>query len=167
MQRSAVKQQDACWLGWREHNRISKERGTESWAGSNTMLSIVNAINSIKKTMMTAQRWIRFILLQAMASATEHLLAEVWAQGGVRDVYADFNELTLNITTNALFGVDMSSSQAAGISGKHPRTPQPLPVPALNQRHLRFTMGLSQSCLMVSKLSRVCRHNSTSVWTPT
>ena len=54
-----------------------------------------------------------------MASATEHLLADVWAQGGVRDVYADFNELTLNITTNALFGVDMSSSQAAGISGKH------------------------------------------------
>lgn len=60
------------------------------------------------------------IVLQAMASATQHLLEEVWAQGGVRDVYADFNELTLNITTNALFGVDMSSSQAAGISGEHP-----------------------------------------------
>lgn len=59
-----------------------------------------------------------FLLLQAMASSTEHLLAHVWGQGGVRDVYADFNELTLNITTNALFGVDMSSAQAAGISGK-------------------------------------------------
>ena len=64
-----------------------------------------------------------------MASATEHLLAEVWAQGGVRDVYADFNELTLNITTNALFGVDMSSSQAAGISGKHSQGKPPLPPP--------------------------------------
>lgn len=52
----------------------------------------------------------------AMCSATGHMLAEVWSQGGVRDVYADFNELTLNITTNALFGVDMSSSQALGIS---------------------------------------------------
>ncbi|DBA77753.1 TPA: hypothetical protein ACH3X2_008443 [Trebouxia sp. C0005] len=52
----------------------------------------------------------------AMCSATGHMLAEVWSQSGVRDVYADFNELTLNITTNALFGVDMSSSQALGIS---------------------------------------------------
>ncbi|DBB01015.1 TPA: hypothetical protein ACH3X1_000917 [Trebouxia sp. C0004] len=52
----------------------------------------------------------------AMCSATGHMLAEVWGQGGVRDVYADFNELTLNITTNALFGVDMSSSQALSIS---------------------------------------------------
>ena len=52
-----------------------------------------------------------------MCEATGHMLAEVWSQGGVRDVYADFNELTLSITTNALFGVDMSSSQALGISG--------------------------------------------------
>ncbi len=56
--------------------------------------------------------------MQAMCSATEHMLAEVWFEGGVRDVYADFNELTLNITTNALFGVDMSSSQALSISGE-------------------------------------------------
>lgn len=52
----------------------------------------------------------------AMSSATQHMLRRVWGRGGVRDVYADFNELTLNITTNALFGVDMSSCQAAGIS---------------------------------------------------
>lgn len=56
--------------------------------------------------------------MQAMCSATEHMLAEVWFEGGVRDVYADFNELTLNITTNALFGVEMSSSQALSISGE-------------------------------------------------
>ena len=60
-----------------------------------------------------------------MCAATEHMLAEVWAQDGVRDVYADFNELTLNITTNALFGVDMSSSQAAGISGECPPAQRP------------------------------------------
>lgn len=47
------------------------------------------------------------------------MLADVWSTGGVRDVYADFNELTLDITTNALFGVDMSSSQALNISGKY------------------------------------------------
>ena len=57
--------------------------------------------------------------MQAMSSATQHMLADVWSTGGVRDVYADFNELTLNITTNALFGVDMSSSQALGISGEY------------------------------------------------
>ena len=52
-----------------------------------------------------------------MSSATQHMLGGLWGRGGVRDVYADFNELTLNITTNALFGVNMSSRQAAGISG--------------------------------------------------
>ena len=56
--------------------------------------------------------------MQAMTSATQHMLMHTWSKGGVRDVYADFNELTLDITTNALFGVDMSSSQAAGISGE-------------------------------------------------
>ena len=87
------------------------------------------AFNNVHETMMTAVCWMNSAALglQAMASATEHLLAEVWAQGGVRDVYADFNELTLNITTNALFGVDMSSSQAAGISGKRSSTQASFP----------------------------------------
>lgn len=57
-------------------------------------------------------------VLQAMSEATEHMLSSVWASGGTRDVYADYNDLTLSITTNALFGVDMSSSQSAGISSK-------------------------------------------------
>ena len=46
------------------------------------------------------------------------MLSNTWADRGTRDVYADYNELTLSITTNALFGVDMSSSQSAGISSK-------------------------------------------------
>lgn len=62
-------------------------------------------------------------------SATEHLLGHVWAEGGVRDVYADFNELTLTITTNALFGVDVSSRQAAGITGE-PAAPPAIVVHA-------------------------------------
>lgn len=57
-------------------------------------------------------------MLQAMSEATEHMLSSVWVSGGIRDVYADYNDLTLSITTNALFGVDMSSSQSAGISSK-------------------------------------------------
>lgn len=56
--------------------------------------------------------------MQAMSQATQHMLDSVWAAGGSRDVYADYNELTLSITTNALFGVNMSSSQSAGISSK-------------------------------------------------
>lgn len=55
-----------------------------------------------------------------MSQATQHMLSNTWADRGTRDVYADYNELTLSITTNALFGVDMSSSQSAGISSKHP-----------------------------------------------
>ena len=58
-------------------------------------------------------------VVQAMSQATQHMLSSVWASGGgARDVYADYNELTLSITTNALFGVDMTSRQSAGISGK-------------------------------------------------
>ena len=57
--------------------------------------------------------------MQAMSSATQDMLGGVWSEGGIRDVYADFNELTLNITTIALFGVDMSSRQALGISGRY------------------------------------------------
>lgn len=56
--------------------------------------------------------------MQAMSSATEDMLSKVWTAGEARDVYADYNDLTLDITTNALFGVDMNSSQAAGISGE-------------------------------------------------
>lgn len=72
--------------------------------------------------------------MQAMTSATQHMLSRVWSKGGVRDVYADFNELTLDITTKALFGVNMSSSQAAGISGRCDLKPAPAVTLALLPR---------------------------------
>ncbi|KAG2496159.1 hypothetical protein HYH03_005761 [Edaphochlamys debaryana] len=40
----------------------------------------------------------------AMVAATEDMLEGAWGRGGVRDVYADFNELTLQVTLEALFG---------------------------------------------------------------
>ncbi|KAG2448545.1 hypothetical protein HYH02_006436 [Chlamydomonas schloesseri] len=41
----------------------------------------------------------------AMVAATEDMMRGVWgAAGGTRDVYADFNELTLQVTLEALFG---------------------------------------------------------------
>ena len=48
----------------------------------------------------------------AMVQATRQLLDGAWAadRGGVRDVYADFNALTFDITLVALFGADVASS---------------------------------------------------------
>lgn len=42
-----------------------------------------------------------------------------WREGAVRDVYTDFNELTLRITLTALFGADMDSSAAREVTGMH------------------------------------------------
>ncbi|KAF5834729.1 cytochrome P450, partial [Dunaliella salina] len=46
----------------------------------------------------------------AMVSATQNTLINRWQSGGERNVYADFNELTLEITLDALFGIHASDS---------------------------------------------------------
>jgi len=46
------------------------------------------------------------------------LLCALCAAGGVRDVYSDFNELTLEITLEALFGIKASSAEG-GYSSHH------------------------------------------------
>ena len=56
---------------------------------------------------------------QAMAAATQKLLATTWAGGGERDIYADLNQLTLDIVTEVLFGWDIPRQQAQTIVGKH------------------------------------------------
>ena len=56
--------------------------------------------------------------VQAMAAATQKLLASAWAGGGERDVYADLNQLTLDIVTEVLFGWDIPRQQAQTIVGK-------------------------------------------------
>jgi len=42
----------------------------------------------------------------------------MWRQGGRRDVYADFNDLTLRITVDALFGSTVDSRQARRVAGE-------------------------------------------------
>lgn len=61
---------------------------------------------------------------QAMLGATATLTTRRWRDGAARDVYADFNSLTLDITLEALFGGgagsssgDSSSGGGAGITG--------------------------------------------------
>lgn len=51
-----------------------------------------------------------------MTACTGRMLRDRWApdRGGVRDVYADFNSLTFDITIEALFGSDV----ATGAEGK-------------------------------------------------
>ena len=57
---------------------------------------------------------------QAMAAATQRLVDGPWAGGGPRDVYADFNALTLDIVTEVLFGWDIAREQASLIVGAQP-----------------------------------------------
>lgn len=47
-----------------------------------------------------------------MVAVTQGMLQAKWASGGVRDVYKDYNELTLRITMNALFGADTDGPEA-------------------------------------------------------
>ena len=55
----------------------------------------------------------------AMASCTQAALADGrrWRGGVVRDVYPAFNDLTLGITMQALFGARLHAADANGITG--------------------------------------------------
>ncbi len=55
--------------------------------------------------------------VQAMGSATRQMLATSWSGSGRRDVYSDFNALTLQITTEALFGKNLPAEQGAKVTG--------------------------------------------------
>lgn len=56
--------------------------------------------------------------MQAMADSTEALLATHWQHSGCRDVYKDFNALTLQITTQALFGNDLPAAEGIKVTGQ-------------------------------------------------
>ena len=53
----------------------------------------------------------------AMASAGAALLSKQWSSRSLRDVYADFNDLTLAIVADALFGADVRGEDARAING--------------------------------------------------
>jgi len=46
---------------------------------------------------------------QAMVDITRRMVGEDWRRDGVRDMYADFNELTMEIVAAALFGASEDS----------------------------------------------------------
>lgn len=52
---------------------------------------------------------------EAMVNITEKMVEKNWLSGGVRDVYADFNELTMEIVASALFGADERSEGMAQV----------------------------------------------------
>ena len=56
--------------------------------------------------------------MQAMADSTEALLATHWQRSGCRDVYKDLNALTLQITTQALFGNDLPAAEGIKVTGQ-------------------------------------------------
>ncbi len=52
-----------------------------------------------------------------MARAMRQMLATSWSGSGRRDVYSDFNALTLQISTEALFGENLPADQGARVTG--------------------------------------------------
>ena len=53
----------------------------------------------------------------SMARAGDALLRTKWSTRQLRDVYADFNDLTLSIVADALFGADVRGARASQING--------------------------------------------------
>lgn len=54
--------------------------------------------------------------VQAVEGATSAMLSQEWRFGGRRDVYADFNGLTLAVTVDALFGSAVDRVQSQQVS---------------------------------------------------
>ncbi|CAK0782573.1 hypothetical protein CVIRNUC_005785 [Coccomyxa viridis] len=54
---------------------------------------------------------------KAMTDSTEAMLATQWQHSGRRDVYKDFNALTLQVTTQALFGDDLPAAEGLRVTG--------------------------------------------------
>ena len=64
-------------------------------------------------------------VMQAMAAATEQMMQTRWRPGAQRDIYADFNALTLDVTTRALFGSNLQASDSRQITGESARHAYP------------------------------------------
>ena len=53
---------------------------------------------------------------KCMVDVGAKIIARDWSRRGVRDVYADFNDATLEIVARALFGADVEGARAATIN---------------------------------------------------
>ena len=54
---------------------------------------------------------------RCMIEVGERLVNKTWSRRGRRDVYADFNDATLEIVASALFGADVVGARASKING--------------------------------------------------
>ena len=52
-----------------------------------------------------------------MAASAQRLVTETWQGSREQDVYADFNALSLQITMEALFGVDLPPREGRQVTG--------------------------------------------------
>ena len=52
-----------------------------------------------------------------MARGAQELVTSTWQNAGAREIYSDFNSLTLQITTDALFGFTPSTPQSKTVTG--------------------------------------------------
>ena len=53
-----------------------------------------------------------------MTDCTSAMVGGQWRYSGCRDVYADLNALTLQITTQALFGDDLPAAEGVKVTGE-------------------------------------------------
>ena len=67
---------------------------------------------------MCIQPYAYSIPLQAMTDCTSAMVGGQWRYSGCRDVYADLNALTLQITTQALFGDDLPAAEGVKVTGE-------------------------------------------------
>jgi hypothetical protein len=49
-----------------------------------------------------------------MLASADRLVGGAWRDGVARDLHADFNRLTLEVTLEALFGARLAAGEAAG-----------------------------------------------------
>ena len=56
-----------------------------------------------------------------MTRSADHLIKRTWGRHEIRDVYTDFNTVTLQIVTDALFGFQASSPESSTVTGKADR----------------------------------------------
>lgn len=57
-----------------------------------------------------------------MTRGAEALVTDIWRGATTREVYSDYNNLTLQITTDALFGFTPSNPEAKRVTGARKMT---------------------------------------------
>eukprot|EP00898_Chlorokybus_atmophyticus_P007097 jgi/Chlat1/7389/Chrsp6S07422 len=93
---------------WRRQRRLSNPAFRQAAVDSYAQLQSDVCLCSHCKT--GAELISSVASFQAIVGATEAMLRTKWGNGTVRDVYSDFNELTMSAVAAALFGIDIHDS---------------------------------------------------------